>query len=496
MALSARKYDITVDKKIHRFRGAERVKSLIDSMPGDILVYGDPDVDGVVSLLLIVKYLVSIGRRYTWHVNTNREHGWFLPFERVRGMGIVAVDFIIDRPTLNRLVSQGCQIVSLDHHENGDEFIECGHISDSEGYGFVINNQYAFEDEDSRYLSGAGVVFETLCCVDEKFDTLDNRALVGLTLLSDVRNIENPYARGYLRDLYTHKYKGYIRYLIDSTIGDRDYTFGVPRMDRNYVDYKFSPAINSCFRFNREEDVVRFFLGSGMLDLEYHAMQKKLVAQIQENVRIVDFSKLRVCYFREEMVDSQFRGVLSSFVGLVASRNLDGVHSVICYMIAYKDNGKPYVKRASFRGNINGLDYRSKLLGIIQGVGHGSAFGIKSLTPSRELFERADRICSEVEVGSGHVTDITDVLNLSFFAVRKGLEYGEYNMYCLTQHRRYLRYTGSNIERHRSGANYIEYSVDGLPVMCFDVSLDFESGLILPINERGNLAFYLEAVSR
>lgn len=485
-----KKYEVEVAKKYHTFQGSEGVVDWIDSMRSPVLVYGDPDVDGMIAMLLVVRYLVAHGKSYSWFVNTNREHGWTLDYGRVRGLDVIAVDFIIESDRLSELVGLGCNVLSMDHHENGKSLI----TAEKHGCkGVVINNQYALEEEDSRYLSGAGVVFEVLCGADKSFDTLENRALVGITLLSDVRNIENPLARGYLKDLYTHKYKGYIKYLIDNTIGEKDYTFGVPRMDRNYVDYKFSPAINACLRFNKEEDVARFFLGSGYLNLEYHEKQKKLVSQIQEHVKIIDFPKLRVCYFKEEMVDREYWDVLSSFVGLDASKNLDGVRSVICYMISYREDGKPYVKRASFRGNINGLDYLSSLRGIIHGVGHGSAFGIKSLIPSRKLFEKANEICRDVEVDSNHVTSITEVLNLSFFATRKGYEYGEYNMYCLTQNRKYLKYTGKNIERHRSGANYIEYSVDGLPVMCFDIKLNFDNGLILPINERGNLALYLEA---
>lgn len=484
------KFEIETAKKYHKFLGSVGIKDWILGMQDPILVYGDPDVDGMIAMLLVVRYITQYGKRYSWFVNTNREHGWTLEYDRVRNKDIIAVDFIITRKQISDLVDLGCNILSMDHHENEDTLIQ---VQKGNKKGVVINNQYLNEDLDSRYLSGAGVVFETLCMEDPSFDTLENRALVGITLLSDVRDIENPLARGYLKDLYTHKYKGYIRYLIDNTIGDKDFTFGVPRMDRNYVDYKFSPAINSCLRFNREEDVARFFLGSGFLNLDYHKMQKELVSQIQNHVKIIDFSKLRVCYFKEEMVDPVYWDVLSSFVGLDASKNLDGTRSVICYMIAYTEDGKPYVKRASFRGNINGLDYRRSLLQIIKGVGHGSAFGIKELYPSKKLFLAANKICTDVEIDSNHVADITDVLNLSFFAIRKGYEYGEYNMYCLTQHRKYIRYTGKNIERHRSGANYIEYSVDGLPVMCFDISLDFTNGLILPINERGNLALYLEA---
>lgn len=43
----------------------------------------------------------------------------------------------------------------------------------------------------------------------------------------------------------------------------------------------------------------------------------------------------------EEDVIPEYRDVLSSFVGLVASKFLDGKRSVICYVISKKD-GKPF----------------------------------------------------------------------------------------------------------------------------------------------------------
>ena len=66
------------------------------------------------------------------------------------------------------------------------------------------------------------------------------------------------------------------------------------------------------------------------------------------------------------------------------------------------------------------------------------------------------------------------------------------NMYLLSQHMTYVRYTGSNIKRRRSGANYIEYNVDGIPVMCFDKSTSFESGIISIMQERSIPCLYLQ----
>lgn len=486
------KFRIEIGLKNHTFKGTDKAKDILESFidSGNIVVYLDPDVDGLLSGILVMRYLISRGVDFKWYINSNREHGWTLDFDKAKNHNIIAVDFLLNPDELKSIVNNNVNILSIDHHENVDEFIE--YTSDSGNYGIVINNQYPFEDEDGRYLSGAGVVFEVLREIDNDFDTEENRAIVGITLLSDVRQIENKYARGYLNILYNHKCKGYIGYLIENTIGERDYGFGVPRMDRNYVDFKFSPAINSCLRFNQEDHVVKFLMGSGFLNLDYREAQKNLVRNIQDSVLIKDYSHLRVCYFMEEDVIPEYRDVLSSFVGLVASKFLDGKRSVICYVISKKD-GKPFLRRASFRGNINGLEYRRELLGTINGLGHGSAFGIKEMMPSHDLFKKANIICSKVEMGSHYKKNITDVLNLSFFVNRKGFEYGERNMYLLTQNRLYLRYIGRNIERKRTGGNYAEYSVDGVSVLCFENDVDFSNGLILPINERGMLCMYLES---
>ena len=485
-------YSVKTKWKFHSFHGTDGLKERIDSMREPILVYLDPDPDGVFAGYLVMRYLALIGKKFIWYINTNRDHGWTLPMDKIVGKDIIAVDFVIEKSTVEKIVELGSNLVSMDHHMNGAELID---VIDKGVRGTVINNQYPFEEDTGRYLSGAGVVFEVLRSIDERFDVLDNRSIVGITLLSDVRDIENPYARAYLKELYNHKYKGYIKYLLDGIIGPRDYRFGVPRLDRNTVDFQLSPALNACFRFNAEDHAVNFIMGSGYINLDYHKFQKELVRKINEVIHEVIYPNLKVCYFMDwdvELSDVSHYEILPSYVGLVASSRLDGLHSCICYMISRDSNGRKYVRRASFRGNVNGLPYWSALEGLIHGIGHESAFGIKELTPSDKLFRLCSEKCAEVDKNSGYVKNISQVDNLAFFVRNKGYEYGEYNMYCLSQHRKFIKYIGSNIQNKRSGANFFEYAVDGIIVMCFDKETNFENGLIYPINERGMLCMYLE----
>ena len=80
---------------------------------------------------------------------------------------------------------------------------------------------------------------------------------------------------------------------------------------------------------------------------------------------------------------------------------------------------------------------------------------------------------------------------MSMAVNNKAYDVGVENIFCLSQHRRYIRYTGANVVRRRQGAKYIEYALDGVGIMCFDESLDPRKDLIMPILERGVLCFYL-----
>jgi len=473
--------------KNHIFKGVDSAKELVHSFD-EVLVYFDPDVDGCIAGLLVCKYCIKHKIPFTWYINKDRSHDWNLSTERVSGKNIIAVDFIITAEKVIELCDAGCNLISMDHHVNRKEMID--YTSDYSTHGIVINNQYPFEDKDSRYLSGAGVVYESLIYMDPDFDTQENRALVGITLLSDVRDIENEYAQNYLSILYTHPYKGYIRYLIDSTMGEKDYGFGVPRMDRNYVDFKFSPAINAWLRFNHQDDVVDFFLGKNTLDLSYREEQKALVNSLMKGITVVDFSKLRVCYFYEKDF-KEYADILSNFVGLVASRNLNGEQSVICYMIGEK-NGKSYMKRASFRGNRNGLDYQASLGLLYTCLGHKSAFGIKGLSPKGDIFANSNELCVSLEEAFPYEKIIISTSNLSFFIISKARKIAEENLYSLSQNKTYVKYTGNSYKVRFSSPSFTEYIVDGITVKCFDSNMNPENSLITPTLERGFVHFYLE----
>ena len=494
MGLSGTDVKIKLDPipiKYHNFKGTDYAKKYFEKLKekqNRVLVYFDPDIDGLISGFLVCRYLNRLGIGFSWKLNSNREHGFKIPYEKLKDLDIIAVDFQISEAEVKNILQTGCNILNMDHHENGDKFIAIGYKGK---IGVVINNQYPFEEEDSRYLSGAGVVFEVLRQIDPTFDTVENRALVGLTLLSDVRDIENENAKGYLIDLFTHKCKGYIGYLIDSTKPEIDYGMGVPRLDRNYVDYTLSPIINSCLRFNQEDMVMKYIMGSNYIDKTYKTKQQDLVNEMLSCAKMTDYEHLRIVVVSEaDFLFNEYKDLLSNFIGLVANRFLDGVHSVIACLMTPEGQ----FKRASFRGRVNGGGYLDELLktGLIRGAGHGSAFGVFWLDLSDESCKKLSSICGNVDGLDVSKPKVEYVKNMSVFSAVKGFNIGIGNMFCLAQNRTKVKYIGENIVKKRDTGRYVEWEVDGIQVKCFDNALHPSKNLILPMCERNYIYYYLE----
>ena len=103
----------------HCFMGTKSAKSVISSFKGPIIVYFDPDVDGMIAGYLVCRYLKILGRDFTTVVNQNRSHDWSLDFGTLLGKNVIAVDFQITKDTLKGIVDAGCNILSMDHHING-----------------------------------------------------------------------------------------------------------------------------------------------------------------------------------------------------------------------------------------------------------------------------------------------------------------------------------------------------------------------------------------
>lgn len=502
--------------------GVDIAKAIIDEQITErpVLVYGDPDVDGLMAMLLMCQFLDSKKVNYSYYINDKRQHGLKLSPSALRGYLVLAVDFDIPENLVQELVDNDVYLVSFDHHDIQDTFVDCTGKTGTRG--IIINNQYPFEPADNTYQSGAGVVYEALCEVYPEFKSEEREAIVGITLLSDARPIENPKARKYLKTTYSiDPQKGYIGYLVESVI-EGDYGFGLPRMDRNFIDFTFAPRVNSLLRFGKESEAVDFILGKGISSNNTRTRQADLVSTMRDRASFLELSDLIVVGVNSADFPD-FKGVdLTGFIGLLCS-NVKGIGKSVLGFVY--DEGK--IVRASFRGRYDDVPYRSGLEARgIEAKGHQVAFGILNFEPTVDTWREINTLVKELDAGHQSQVTIIETSNLSFIMLQMGMKVATENCYTRDMYRTYFKYTGNNakviretyktepfsqedyqkgvVPASKTGATcykyildadgnkivkYIEYLIDGKKVKSFGVRV--EDGLILPVLDKGHVQLYV-----
>lgn len=464
-----------------------------------------------------------LGKKYSYYVNGNRYHGFELNPLKLKGYLVIASDFTITQDEVQALVDNDVVLLSTDHHDCQHDFID---IVGETAEGIVINNQYPFEPEDNRYQSGAGVFYELICELYPEFKSKEREACVGITLLSDMRPIENEKAKKYLRTTYSaDTEQGYLKYLIESVMDtSKDYSFGLPKMDRNFIDYNLSPCINSLLRFDRTQEAINFILGYGLKQTAPKEQQKKLIELMNEKAQICKFNN---CVFLvvNALDFINYDVKVSAFIGLMCN-DYKSNHGGVSTLGIVTENGK--VIRASFRGRYDDIHYQSgfRTLGL-HAEGHPSAFGINDFYPNADTWYQIDDLIADLEATHKSTITILNTNNLSLTLTQKGANIATTNCYVRDMYRTYLKYTGSNAkiskinykmeeltpyekqvknvtpdtvikgkeyvylkdEEGRPQASYIEYTIDGRKVKSFGVYI--EDGIILPVLERGYIQLYL-----
>lgn len=480
--------------KPYRPYGVDKVSRIL-SKSKNFLIYYDPDIDGAISGELVRRFLVAFNKPYMYYINSNRTHGLRLSDEQLKklvGYTVILVDAAMTKEEVVKLTSMGINIINIDHHHvNETEFV---YVKDENTgcEGVIVNNQYPFEPEEYRFLSGAGVVYYVLNALYPNFCEQDEKALVGLSLLSDIRPIENPIAKDFLHTTYTHK-SPLIDYLINVAKPEKDYGFGVQTFDRNFIDYTFSPKINALFRLNKGYDAIAVFEGRyenvGDLDV-CRRIQNVIRDIIIENLQGYEWSNLVVKYV-DSNLPLPYPYDITNFIGLACSQLKNFGKTSFLFVW---ENGK--IKRGSVRGLCDDVDYLNLFRKYgFKADGHKYAFGVTYVD-----FDKVDLIglnneIAELEKGykeRKYKDKVLEFSNLAFFVRSKNSHIAEHNNYVRDHERIYIKYTGSNVEKHQKG-KAIEYIVDGLRVVSFDEEVTIENGLILPIVERGGyINFYLK----
>lgn len=465
------------------------------------LIYYDPDIDGAVSGDLVRRFMDYHHLPYFKYINQNRAHGYKLNDTQLQQLKeskttIILVDAGMTKKEIEHIISFGVSIINIDHHHiNETEFVALQDPTTGAS-GVIINNQYPHEPEEMQYLSGAGVVYYVLKALSPETMKEDEEALVGLSLLSDIRPLENPYARAFLHQTYTVDSE-LTRYLINLVKPEKDFGFGQPTLDRNFIDYTFSPKINSLFRTNNGELAMKIFSQEFPLEERdflntCREAQNQVCDIIIENLQGTELSNIiyKSVPHNLRILPNQ---EITNFIGLAASQ-VKGEYKTTILFVHDPQTGA--IMRGSLRGLCDDVDY----LGIVRrhgfrAEGHKNAFGIISVDPSKLDIEALNHEIAVAEHGyaerkyAGRIEEVND---LDFYLSSNKSMLSDFNNYVRDPQRRFLKYTGNDIGATVKGKAII-FTLNGVEVLCFEEGLHPHKDLILPVRERGNyIQFYLK----
>lgn len=479
------------------------------------LVYYDPDVDGLIAGHFVVNLLKMYRKPYIYYINENRKHGMLLNDEQLKqlqGYTMVAVDFSIPEDILNKMVSYGIDVVNIDHHSIEGNRLQTGNNAETGRDYVVINNQYSFEPDEWRFLSGAGMVYYVFNALFPEWGEKEqNKSLIGITLLSDARVIENQRAYELLKLTYNWRDE-FSKYLIDiAKYGAGDFQFGVQRyLDRNFIDFTLCPRLNALFRLNLGDVAVKLFereeadltelnrclqlpIDNKVVNLTYVVKKSKAVQQaLTTRLRQVEYPNVLIGYLNiddiQDIISPGFD--IGNFVGLTAGQLVDKRKKTMLLFL----QGKEGVIRGSLRGRIDEVDYLNLCRSFgITCAGHTTAFGILKcdITDFTALSEAIGIEESKHRLHNGQIIEVENFA--SYVAGDK--ETPDYNQYVREGYRRYYKYLGNAYFEtlRKEDTNYVVYEVEGVTVKCFDKTLTPTNGLILPVMNNGYVEYILRA---
>lgn len=486
-----------ITPRLYRYRPSGTIEAFaLICKAKRILLYYDPDVDGVFSGELMKILLKFIHKQIVCVVNDNRFHGIHPDkLEYIVDDGfdlVVCVDFTAEPDIIQHLTSKGIGVVCVDHHSP----YKIPQIGDNWA---LVNNQYTHENAINSVitLSGAGVVYyfiaECLNVLDvatynKWLDSPDYIVPVGISLLSDSRDIENELCRYFLYRTY-NEYENTL--FCDLVLGMKtgDFTFGTPKIDRNFIDFEFSPTINALFRFNKGAEVIDAFNMGTFTDVlrDFRNKQKKLIKVANEYIKVTELSNLVVCeLLKDEFADKlNFEFNLQNFVGLVASRVKDSYNKTS--FVYCKNDGNGY--RGSVRGLNTKFDYLSVFQKYFSAHGHTMAFGAYF-----DAIGDIGKLNKDIGTFEPEFTayDNLEIYNLKSFVSQRGKSdaklIAEINMYLKSDRQILLAYNGTGLQEKACYGGLTEYTVDSIPARGFGIT---NTGLIHPVITRGYLQFLI-----
>lgn len=321
----------------------DRIRRAIEKKE-KIVIFGDYDVDGILSVVMLVKALNLLGGRVEYFIPERMKDGYGLKLHHLENIlqmkadllisvdcGIKAIDFVREART------HGLEVIITDHHHPGDSLPEAvailNPVLESSGY-------------PDRNLAGVGVVFKLIQAIFLRLginqDLNHFLKLVSIGTVADVAELKGEnriLVREGLKKLKEARTPG-LRSLLDGS--------GLNNRKLNEVDlgFRLGPRINAAGRLGMTEIALQLFFSESPEECnslvkklnELNSARQRIEEKIlKEAVEKIEARQLHQKY-RLLVLGSEnwHRGV----IGIVASRVKEIFYRPVI-LFAY-ENGQAY----------------------------------------------------------------------------------------------------------------------------------------------------------
>ena len=220
----------------------------------DVYVQVDSDCDGYTSSALLLNYMhdiapATVEKKWHYGLHKGKLHGISVESIPSGTTLVVAPDSSSNEFDLHtQLVSQGCDVVVLDHHEFDQ--------GERKTPAIIVNSQQS--DYGNKYLSGVGVVYKVLQKIDELRNTKNGCTfyldLVALGLTGDMMDMRAPETNYYITEGFKQVNNPFFVYLADKN------EFSMKgKYNPHSVAWYIVPFINAVTRVGDDKDKLLVF---------------------------------------------------------------------------------------------------------------------------------------------------------------------------------------------------------------------------------------------
>lgn len=251
--------------------GIARIKAALENQE-QILIYGDYDVDGITSTVLLVDLLTRLGGQVAYYLPDRKEEGYGLNKEALLKAKSQGINLIITVDCGSTSLEEAqlayelaMDLVITDHHQLGEELPLAK---------AVINPQRIAEKHPWSNLAGVGVAFKVGQALAQEFSQpqlcQEYLGLVALGTIADLVPLwdENRIlVKAGLEQIRRGKCCLGLRALIKSANLSRE-TISVGQ-----VSFVLAPRLNACGRLGQADEAVRLFLSEDLAEIEALCLQ-------------------------------------------------------------------------------------------------------------------------------------------------------------------------------------------------------------------------------